>query len=89
MGTGTRAISDGRGRSQDDLEQLLESLSHIDLSNDVFDETAYLQAHGGFCDVFMAKSRRHEGTTVAVKRLRFHIFRDKDVSKVRISATVV
>ncbi|KLO08683.1 kinase-like protein [Schizopora paradoxa] len=74
-------IGDGRCGQQNNLEHLLESLFDIDLTNDIFDETAYLQAHGGFCDVFMAKSRRHGNIKVAVKRLRIHIFNDKDISK--------
>lgn len=70
--------------TQGNLTRLLETLRDIDLSDDLFDESAYLDAHGGYCDIFTAKSRKHGNISVAVKRLRVHIVRDKDASKVRL-----
>ncbi len=65
-----------------DLNAFLEGLHDLDLSNDISDETPYLSAHGGYCDIFTAKSRKHGDITVAVKRLRVHILHNKDASKV-------
>lgn len=65
-----------------DLSLLLATLQGFDLSNDIFDQSVYLDAHGGYCDVFTAKSRRHGNMTVAVKRLRVHILRNEEASKV-------
>ncbi len=67
-----------------DLSLLLETLRDINLSGDIFDESVYLDAHGGYCDIFTAKSRRHGNITVAVKRIRVHILRNKDASKVSL-----
>lgn len=67
---------------EEQLKELLNALHNIDLSGDIFDQTVYFDSHGGSCDVFRAKSRRHENMSVAVKRLRFHIYKNKDVSKV-------
>ncbi|KLO08493.1 kinase-like protein [Schizopora paradoxa] len=67
---------------EEQLRQLLEGLRSIDLSNDIYDQTEHFHAHGGSSDVFKAKSRRHGNIGVAVKRLRFHIYRNKNVSKI-------
>ncbi|KLO19000.1 kinase-like protein [Schizopora paradoxa] len=64
-----------------DLSLLLATLRGFDLSNDIFDQSVYLDAHGGYCDVFTAKSKRHGNMTVAVKRLRVHILRNEEASK--------
>ncbi|KLO08685.1 kinase-like protein [Schizopora paradoxa] len=69
------------GKYDKGLEDLLKQLSHIDLTDDVHDQDAYLDAHGGYCDVFIAKSRRHGERVVAIKRLRVHILHHKDVAK--------
>lgn len=68
-----------------DLSLLLATLRGFDLSNDIFDQSVYLDAHGGYCDVFTAKSKRHGNMTVAVKRLRVHILRNEEASKVSYS----
>lgn len=72
----------GRRDSQVDLGHLLETLRSVNLSNDIFDQNVFLDAHGGYCDIFTAKSKRHGDMTVAVKRLRVHILHNKDASKV-------
>lgn len=68
--------------SRGDLDLLLDTLRDVDLSGDLYDESVHLDAHGGYCDIFTAKSRKHGNTTVAVKRLRVHILHNKDASKV-------
>lgn len=64
------------------LDAFLEDLHDLDLSSDIFDETPYLSAHGGYCDIFTAKSRKNCNMIVAVKRLRMHILHNKDASKI-------
>ncbi len=81
-------VADAVGKYDKSLEMLLKQLSHIDLTDEVYDQDAYLDAHGGFCDVFIAKSKRHGDKTVAVKRLRIHILHHKDVAKVSQHARV-
>ncbi|KLO14143.1 kinase-like protein [Schizopora paradoxa] len=73
--------NNGSLKYADQLNRLLDGLRNIDLSGNIVEETPHLQASGGYCDVFIAKSRKHGNIAVAVKRLRFHIFRDKDASK--------
>ena len=67
--------------SRQALRDLLDGRRDLDLSSDVYDESLYLQAHGGYSDVFRGRSRKH-GVDVAIKRLRVHIMADKDVAKV-------
>ncbi|KLO08496.1 kinase-like protein [Schizopora paradoxa] len=67
---------------EEQLRKLLKGLRSIDLSNDIYDQTEHFHAHGGSSDVFKAKSRKLGNVDVAVKRLRFHIYRNKDVSKI-------
>lgn len=55
------------------LKQLLAGLRSIDLSEDLYDETTHRRACGGYSDIYQARSRRHNGMLVAVKRLRFKI----------------
>jgi len=81
MSTRSASTIDRRRNSRAVLDSLLEALRGIDLSGDVFDENVFLDAHGGYCDVFTAKSRKHGDMTVAVKRLRVHILHNKDASK--------
>ncbi len=76
-----------RPNPRGDLSLLLNTLRDIDLSNDIFGKSAYLNAHGGCSDIFTAKSRRHGNITVAVKQIRVHIFHNKDVSKVSLFNT--
>lgn len=68
--------------SRGDLDLLLDTLRDVDLSGDLYDESVHLDAHGGYCDIFTAKSRKHGNTSVAMKRLRVHILHNKDASKV-------
>ena len=65
------------------LNDLLNDLRDLDLTNDINDESPFLQAHGGYSDVFVGKCRKHNGMRVAIKRLRVHIMANKDVAKVR------
>ncbi len=85
MSTRSASTIDRRRNSRAVLDSLLEALRGIDLSGDIFDENVFLDAHGGYCDVFTAKSRKHGDMTVAVKRLRVHILHNKDASKVSLS----
>ena len=54
------------------------STSHptINLTDDIFEESTYIYGHGGYGDVYRAKSRRHEDMYmyVAVKRTRVDNF---------------
>ncbi|KLO08684.1 kinase-like protein [Schizopora paradoxa] len=70
-----------RCNSQDELDELLLSLQELNLSKSISFRTNYMQAHGGFCDVFMGYSSKHGEMRVAVKRLRIHILHNRDVSK--------
>jgi len=71
-----------RLKHEETLRRLLSRLSKFDLSEHIFDQTDHLQAHGGHCDIFKAKSRKHGDMAVAVKRLRVHILHDKDAAKI-------
>ena len=66
------------------LHELLKDLCDIDLTDDIYDEGPFLEAHGGYSDVFAGKSRKHGATVLAIKRLRVHIMKNKDVFKVRV-----
>ncbi|KLO14157.1 kinase-like protein [Schizopora paradoxa] len=59
---------------EEKLSQLLESIPHLNLSDEIFDESAHIYGCGGYGDVHKAKCRRHGNIDVAVKRLRVHIF---------------
>ncbi len=63
---------------------LLQDLQDLNLSDDVFGEDQHMNAHGGSCDVFRAKSRRHGNIDVAVKRYRIHVLQKKNPAKVRL-----
>ena len=64
-----------------ELEKLLEELRPINLTRDIYYENPDLEVHGGNSDVFKGKSRKHGDVEVAVKRLRVHILKQKDISK--------
>lgn len=75
--------SDGKfERSNTALQDLLRDLRDLNLSEDIYDESQFLQAHGGYSDVFVGKCRKYEGMRVAIKRLRVHIMKNKDIAKV-------
>lgn len=76
------AIENKHSESNGKLSLFLRRLRDIDLSGDLYDESVYLNAHGGNCDVFTAKYRKHGNIMVAVKRIRVHILHNKDASKV-------
>lgn len=64
------------------LSSLLQDLHDLDLTGEIEDEGAFLKAHGGYCDVFCGKSRRHGGLQVAIKRLRVHVLESQEAAKV-------
>lgn len=77
--------SDITRQSQEVLRQLLEKLEHLDLTGKLSDEDRIIQlAHGGNGDVYVAYcwigARKIK---VALKRLRFYVYKDKDFAKVR------
>jgi len=61
---------------------LLQDLQDLNLSDDVFGEDQHMNADGGSCDVFQAKSRRHGNIDVAVKRYRIHVLQKKNPAKI-------
>ncbi|KLO08492.1 hypothetical protein SCHPADRAFT_944406 [Schizopora paradoxa] len=68
------ALIDSRKPSYEErLKRLLAGLRSLDLSEDLYDENIHRSACGGYSDIHQAKSRRHDGMLVAVKRLRFRI----------------
>ena len=72
-------------QSQEVLRQLLEKLEHLDLTGKLSNEDGIIQlAHGGNGDVYVAfcwiGARK---VKVALKRLRFYVYKDKDFAKVR------
>ncbi|KLO11196.1 kinase-like protein [Schizopora paradoxa] len=62
------------------LEELLLSLSHLDLQNEIVEKKAEVEGFGGSCDVFSAWSRKHD-KSVAVKQLRAHLRMDVALAK--------
>ena len=66
------------------LSSLLQDLQDLDLTGEIDNESAFLKAHGGYCDVFWGNSRRHGGMQVAIKRLRVHVLESWEAAKVRI-----
>ncbi len=64
------------------LSSLLADLHDLDLTGEIQDEDPFLTAHGGYCDVFRGKARRHGGMQVAIKRLRVHVLESKEAAKV-------
>ncbi|KLO14139.1 kinase-like protein [Schizopora paradoxa] len=65
----------------EELKKLLQVLHPINLNDSIYDQSAQLEGNGGYSDVFKAKSSKHGGVEVAVKRLRIHILNQKKVSK--------
>ena len=66
------------------LSSLLQDLQDLDLTGEIDNESAFLKAHGGYCDVFWGNSRRHGGMQVAIKRLRVHVLESWEAAKVRM-----
>ena len=77
-------VSDLTKQPQDVLRRLLDRLEHLDLTGKLSSEDGIVQvAHGGngdiyvaFCWIGLMKVK------VALKRLRFYIYKDKDFAKV-------
>lgn len=67
------------------LKEILEKLAHLDLSDDVLDIQPFANVLGGSCEVFVARSKRHEGKKVAVKRIRVFLTTDEALAKVRLN----
>ena len=63
---------------------MITSLQHLDLSGQVFSDSAVLDAHGGYCDVFKGRWANQDTVIcrIAIKRLRVHILKDRDFAKV-------
>ena len=83
--------SSSRRSWQEELKVMMPNLRHLDLSGQVFFDSPALQAHGGYCDVFVGGLIR-QGLLVcriAIKRLRVHILSDRNFEKVRYRSRVV
>lgn len=65
---------------------MMESLRQLEwnLSGQIFPDSSVLEAHGGYCDVYIGKWIRQGAIIcrVAVKRLRVHISSDRELAKV-------
>ncbi|EJD07112.1 kinase-like protein [Fomitiporia mediterranea MF3/22] len=86
-----------RNQSQDGpdstLQRTLAKLTHLDLTGRVQYNTTVMHANGGYCDVFVGTipTLPHEGPSdksaliltskVAVKRMRIHIYKERDFDK--------
>ena len=79
------ATSDLTRQSQEVLRRLLEELDHLDLTGKLSSEDGIVQvAHGGNGDIHVAFCWIGETKVkVALKRLRFYIYKNKDIAKVR------
>ncbi|KLO18177.1 kinase-like protein [Schizopora paradoxa] len=62
------------------LEQILSSLSHLNLKDDIIDRQDKPIRCGGSCDVFIARSK-NLNKKVAVKRIRVHLEDDEAFAK--------
>ncbi len=65
----------------DGLEQILSSLSYLNLEGQIIDKKAHASGFGGSCDVYSAWSSKHN-KKVAVKQIRAFMTKDKDFAKV-------
>lgn len=66
------------------LQTLLDSNSHMNLSEKVYEVSPVMKGYGGYSDVFTGYCELAPGTSkkVAVKRLRVHVIGDKKFQKV-------
>lgn len=77
-----KAEEDSKTMCKGKLMHLLGTIDCINLSRDIFEEDHCPIGHGGYCDVFTAKSKRHGNCKVAVKKLRIHILQGDNAYKV-------
>lgn len=68
--------------ARDRLEEMLSSLSHLNLEGKVINKTAHASGFGGSCDVYSAWSVKHD-KKIAVKQIRAFMTKDKNFAKVR------
>ncbi|EJC97441.1 kinase-like protein [Fomitiporia mediterranea MF3/22] len=76
--------------SNNALHETLAKLAHLDLSGRVQCDDVVMNAAGGYCDIFVgsavlaSRENFREGTRmkVAIKRLRVHIWKDRDFEKI-------
>lgn len=72
--------------SAEQLQVVLEELSHLNLTGNVEIESQIATAGGGYCDVFIGYVRRGPNRVkVAVRQLRAFIMLERDFKKVRQS----
>ncbi len=64
------------------LEKILSSLAHLNLEDDIIHQREKPERFGGMCDVFVAKSIKHD-KKVAVKRIRAYLEGNEKFAKVR------
>lgn len=85
------ASTDLRKQSQEVLHQQLEKLEHLDLTAKLSRWDEILQrAHGGNGDVYTAYCWIGKiKVKVALKRLRFYIYKDKDLARVCLMEILV
>ena len=81
----TSSRTDNRIGYDAELGAMLDGLQDLNMSDDIYEEAPFISAHGGQCDIFKAKSRKHRDIAVAVKRLRLHALDNKNASKVCVS----
>ncbi|KAI5119303.1 hypothetical protein M0805_008218 [Coniferiporia weirii] len=72
-----------RRSSKDALHSMLANLQHLNLTDQIQNDSPVLKAHGGYCDVFIGRWLRNGECIykVAIKRLRVHIQSDRDFAK--------
>ncbi len=63
------------------LEDILASLSHLNLEGCIVRKQQVASRFGGSCDLYIAWSERHN-FKVAVKRMRFFMRKDDSFAKV-------
>lgn len=66
------------------LAATLASLNHLNLAYRLVRDSAHMETHGGYCDIYIG--RLDAGTPqekkVAIKRIRIHTRKDEDFAKV-------
>jgi len=67
-------------RKMDRLEEILSSLSHLNLEGKVINRELHASAFGGSCDVYSAWSTKHN-QRVAVKRIRVFMTKNRNFAK--------
>ncbi|KAI5121784.1 hypothetical protein M0805_009595 [Coniferiporia weirii] len=82
----TLTSADSRN-SEDALGRVLSKLGHLDLTGRIVTECSVMNAHGGYCDIFIGSlntdlSGYSGKIKVAIKRLRVNLHNDRDLTKV-------